>query len=358
MIKFPSIFLALLLGIFNLNAQNIGINNTDPQSSLDINGDLRLRTQTLTLPQGISHDVDLTTQKAAGYNFAGGALDGAIISGFNGGVDGRIVTIFNNGNSAVQLYHDASGSIANNRILTGSGNAAIIYQNGSVTMRYDGQKMRWTIVSSHFTDGFSSTPPPPTTAGNYGTVVNPVTGKVWLDRNLGALQVATSSTDPFSFGDLYQWGRNADGHQKQTSSWTTSLAARYFTSNSLFIKVLTSPYNWLSSGETHMWSGAAAENNPCPSGFRVPTAAEWEQERQTWTTNDAAGAFASVLKLPLAGVRLADAVPFNEGIIGNYWSSTVYVSNWSHYLRFQSDGAIMDNAPSRATGMSLRCIQD
>ena len=54
--------------------------------------------------------------------------------------------------------------------------------------------------------------------GNYGTVVNPVTGKVWLDRNLGSTQVATSSTDAASYGDLYQWGRAADGHQVRTSA--------------------------------------------------------------------------------------------------------------------------------------------
>ncbi|MBK8627883.1 MAG: hypothetical protein IPN86_20685 [Saprospiraceae bacterium] len=173
MIKFPFIIFALLCGIYNLTAQNIGINNPDPQAALDINGDLRLRTQTLTLPQGISHDVDLTTQKAAGYNFAGGALDGAIISGFDGGIDGRIVTIFNNGNSAIQLFHEAGGSVAANRILTGTGNNATIYQNGSVTMRYDGQKMRWTIVSSNYTDGLSATVNPSSGAwginGNTGT---------------------------------------------------------------------------------------------------------------------------------------------------------------------------------------------
>jgi hypothetical protein len=37
-------------------------------------------------------------------------------------------------------------------------------------------------------------------------VTNPATGKIWMDRNLGATQVATSSTDANSFGDLYQWG--------------------------------------------------------------------------------------------------------------------------------------------------------
>jgi hypothetical protein len=41
----------------------------------------------------------------------------------------------------------------------------------------------------------------------YALVTSPDTGKVWLDRNLGARQVCTSSTDAACFGDLYQWGQ-------------------------------------------------------------------------------------------------------------------------------------------------------
>lgn len=40
-------------------------------------------------------------------------------------------------------------------------------------------------------------------------VTNPTTGKTWMDRNLGASQAATSSTDDLAYGDLYQWGRRA-----------------------------------------------------------------------------------------------------------------------------------------------------
>ncbi|WP_372934176.1 hypothetical protein, partial [Mariniphaga sediminis] len=47
------------------------------------------------------------------------------------------------------------------------------------------------------------TPPTP-------NVTNATTGKTWMDRNLGASQVATSSTDIAAYGDLYQWGRAAD----------------------------------------------------------------------------------------------------------------------------------------------------
>ena len=36
-------------------------------------------------------------------------------------------------------------------------------------------------------------------------VTNPTTGKTWMDRNLGASQAATSSTDADAYGDLYQW---------------------------------------------------------------------------------------------------------------------------------------------------------
>jgi len=51
----------------------------------------------------------------------------------------------------------------------------------------------------------------------YGTAVGQ-NGTCWLDRNLGATQVATSSTDAASYGDLFQWGRLDDGHQNRTSS--------------------------------------------------------------------------------------------------------------------------------------------
>ena len=56
-------------------------------------------------------------------------------------------------------------------------------------------------------------------------VTNPSTGKIWMDRNLGAIQVATSSTDENSYGDLYQWGRGADGHQLRTSTTTSILSS-------------------------------------------------------------------------------------------------------------------------------------
>ena len=190
--------------------------------------------------------------------------------------------------------------------------------------------------------------------GDYGTVVNPVTGKVWLDRNLGASQVATSSTDAASYGDLYQWGRNADGHEIRTSDTTSTQASNYFTTGGLFI---TGSSNWLSNVESHMWSGTAAENNPCPSGFRIPTAAEWEQERLTWSSNDAAGAITSPLKLPEAGYRLdSDGSLSDAGSNGFYWSSTVSGTN-SRGLYFGSGNADM-NAYLPAYGSSVRCLKD
>jgi hypothetical protein len=51
-----------------------------------------------------------------------------------------------------------------------------------------------------------------------GTVISPATGRVWMDRNLGADQVATGPSDAASIGDYYQWGRLADGHEDPSSA--------------------------------------------------------------------------------------------------------------------------------------------
>jgi hypothetical protein len=156
------IFCTCMLCSLFLLAQNVGIKTTNPLSALDINGDLSLRKGTLTLPTGGNNNVDINTNKYSVYDFAGGALTGgAQIYGFTGGTDGRIVTIFNNSTaSAIQIMDESHpgspSSAAANRIVTGSGNAAVIYQNGSATMRYDGQKQRWTIIGSNYTDGLSA----------------------------------------------------------------------------------------------------------------------------------------------------------------------------------------------------------
>ncbi len=196
--------------------------------------------------------------------------------------------------------------------------------------------------------------------GNYGTVVNPVTGKVWLDRNLGATQVATSSTDAASYGDLYQWGRSPDGHEKRSSMTTFNIATNWYATQSIwngfFIRPNNSTANWLSTPEAHMWSVAGSENNPCPSGFRIPTHAEWNQERLTWASNNAAGAFASPLKLPLGGNR-SEIGGHIEGLntYGNYWSSTAN-NDYSVFLSISASESYLSNL-YRATGLSVRCIQ-
>ena len=199
---------------------------------------------------------------------------------------------------------------------------------------------------------------------NYGSVVNNTTGKVWLDRNLGASQVATASDDDAAYGDLYQWGRAADGHQLRNSGTVPGPADTWIAddgTNKFILESGSSPYDWLGTAQDDLWSGTAAENNPCPSGYRLPTNAELNQERLSWVSNNAAGAFGSVLKLTLAGARDGDGVLVGDGSTGYYWSSTAWSSavsgDLARWLYISSIDAYV-SAIDRVYGMSVRCIKD
>ncbi len=188
-------------------------------------------------------------------------------------------------------------------------------------------------------------------------VYNPSTGEVWMDRNLGASQVATSSTDAAAYGDLYQWGRGTDGHQIRTSGTTATLSSSNTPGHGDFILASGSPYDWLSPQNNNLWQGVNGTNNPCPSGYRLPTETEWDIERTSWGNNNSAGAFASPLQLPLAGFRSNSVGSLHTvGSYGNYWSSTVD-GTLSQRLYFYSSDAFM-NSNLRAAGYSVRCLKD
>ncbi len=188
-------------------------------------------------------------------------------------------------------------------------------------------------------------------------VTNPTTGKTWLDRNLGASRVAQSSTDTEAYGDLYQWGRGTDGHQIRTSGTTSTLSSSDKPGHGNFITVgSSSPYDWRSPQNNNLWQGVNGVNNPCPAGYRLPTEAELNAERVSWGSNDAAGAFASPLKLPLAGIRFYSTGSLYVGSSGNYWSSTLDGTS-SRRLYFHSNGALV-SSEGRANGDTVRCIKD
>ena len=116
----------------------------------------------------------------------------------------------------------------------------------------------------------------PTWAGGSGdvtTVINPITGAEWMDRNLGASRVATAIDDQSSYGYLYQWGRGNDGHQDRGSGITSTLSDSDNPGHGQFILTSSSPNDWRSPQNDNLWQGVNGINNPCPAGFRVPTEA-------------------------------------------------------------------------------------
>jgi hypothetical protein len=213
----------------------------------------------------------------------------------------------------------------------------------------------------------------------YGIIISFVTGKKWLDRNLGAAQMATAYDDYKAYGDLFQWGRPADGHQliNWTSSTTgtsvngttTELATSDIPGhNNFIIPPDAKPFDWQSDNNRNRW--ATTPQGPCPYGWHVPSMAEWlaEVSNTMGGTANSGGmtnrkTAYSQLKLTVGGNRSLDGpgvvIFATAGRVGHYWTSSVRLNpdGYTDVKDIEMGGDYVqtwDNA--KAQSKCIRCL--
>jgi uncharacterized protein (TIGR02145 family) len=199
------------------------------------------------------------------------------------------------------------------------------------------------------------------------TVVNPITsstGKIWMDRNLGASRAATAQNDYQAFGCLYQWGRGNDGHA--SINWTSSSVGTPINGTTAVTSATDTPANalfimaddWRSPQNNSLWQGLNGINNPCPSGYRIPTEVEFNFETSAYTLGNIASAYSSIHKFVLTGYR--DRYSGNIVNItsqGNYWTSTLDNATQRRIKLFTSSSGA-GNGIVKGMGAAVRCIKD
>jgi len=181
--------------------------------------------------------------------------------------------------------------------------------------------------------------------------------QTWMAQNLN-YQVDSSwcyggvASNCSTYGRLYQWAAAMD---------------------------LASTYN------SATWGGSLPHQGVCPSGWHIPSDAEWQTlevsvgmsaataartgwrgttegtslkaNSSLWSTNTGTDAYGfSVLP---AGYRNDDGAFYYLGDYAYFWSSSEYAASSAWYRYFDYDGAYVDRSNDyKPFGFSLRCVQN
>jgi len=205
---------------------------------------------------------------------------------------------------------------------------------------------------------------------------------------------AAGSTDPTIYGDLYQWGRQPDGHQLRNATVlkvASGGAVISYTPNSqipignawygVYVWFGDPPRDWHGNSMTDqkddLWDFSVyPANNPCPAGWHIPSRAEWSSIAGTntwqWAPNINSSYYAGrlatpagftnpTLFLPAAGLRGgAIGTLTSSGTSGYYWSTTPSDNSGigTAYILSISQSSVNpgNSNNTRSSAMSVRCV--
>ena len=234
---------------------------------------------------------------------------------------------------------------------------ATVNQSGLVTgVKFGSVTINYTVSAI----GCSSSVATSTITVGCGAYTAPGVWKAFMCHNLGANQ----SLDPFTpaagiHGDKYKWG--------------VATAAFLMINDSHIGSIPNWPNITVPPSTDADWNMNTA--NPCPTGYRVPTRAEWEgvlslsNNTQTYTAPNTWGNdpenFSSGVKigealfLPGAGCRReSNGVLMYRGRYGYYWSTSAESTTTIGFSVLVANGYVGSGYDDRSFGYSVRCIAE
>jgi len=207
----------------------------------------------------------------------------------------------------------------------------------------------------------------------YHTVRSPYTGRIWLDRNIGASRVCESFTDRECYGDYFVFGRGPDGHQLLSSPTTTQKQTSITPDNDAFVLVdYNSGYDWVEAGvdETLDARLEAVQkldgSGICPAGFLLPSYEEFYAETRNniaWDSFPSDHIDGNFLRLPFTGYRNAQDAEGRldeEGVRGAYWTRSTFGDGSDkivQHILFNTDSFLSYGTRYFSNAEAIRCIK-
>lgn len=205
-----------------------------------------------------------------------------------------------------------------------------------------------------------------------------ISGLVWAPVNCGY------DKEKYPYGKMFQWGRKyglgytddtfrdasaniitdiwqgANGHESPDAFYLSSEKSRF-------------GYDWILEGNDGFWNLGTEVNpiknkefDPCPEGWRIPTAYEFRQlsDNSSKEWRESEGIKGLMIKdeeslfLPAGGrINISDGLCYDRNVEGYYWSITTAEAGSSSYLYFHKENCSVNNLGSRAGACLVRCIK-
>jgi len=289
------------------------------------------------------------------------------------------------GVTSVISYTGGNGGSHNGQVVTSTGVTGLIATLQAGTFTNGNGSLTYTITGTPTTSGTASfalsiggktctltrtvaiAPQNPTSG--YGSNITDVDGnsyktvyigtQQWMGENLKTSKYSDGTTIP-NITDNTQWGNNTTG------AWA------YYNNDAANNAKYGKLYNWYAVSKT-----TNGNKNICPTGWHVPTDAEWtvltdylggqsvaggkmkEVGTTSWNSPNTDATNTSLFTGLPGGYRSLNVYYYDIGYYGYWWSSSEYNTNyaWARSL-YYSNGFANRSFSNKNYGFSVRCLRD